>query len=171
MNETITYTVEEITWAEIYPIWADKLWPGRPIIKPHTPMINATDKDNKINRYADDNFAYYSGVFFGIKDPRNGKVVACNSGHQCSNTLFRSRGLYVFPRYTGHGFAQAVLATTINFARKKGFEKIWSYPRAKTIRTYEAVGFICDEPHEHEAYTKDDGTLVERDNAYAELIL
>ena len=49
-SETRELVLKEIEWGEIYPIWADKLWPGRPIIKPHTPMINATDKDNKINR-------------------------------------------------------------------------------------------------------------------------
>ena len=129
MNEIITYTVEEITWEQIYPIWANKLWPGRVKIKPYTPMINATEYDMTIHKRAADNWMYYNGVFFGIKDPQTGKVIAVNSGHQCSNTLFRSRGLYVFPKYTGHGFAQALLAKTINFAREKGFEKIWKASR------------------------------------------
>jgi GNAT superfamily N-acetyltransferase len=170
-SDTRELVLKEIEWGEIYPIWASKLWPGRPKIKSYTPMINATDIDKKIHRYANDNFAYYSGVFFGIKDLQNGKVVACNSGHQCSNTLFRSRGLYVFPKYTGKGLAQLLLQHTINFARKKGFKKIWSYPRDKAIPTYKAVGYTVGETHEHEAYTKEDGSVLVRPNAYAELIL
>lgn len=164
------WKVEQIEWHEIYPFWSEHLWPGRPNIKPYTPMINATDLDLDIHRKANANFAFYSGVFFGVRTIE-GDIVGVNSGHQCSNTLFRSRGLYVRPEATGRGIAQALLTHTIEFARENGFEKIWSYPRAKSMRTYEAVGFKCDEVAEHEAYEKEDGTMVYRDNAYAEMIL
>ena len=46
--------VEEITWEEIYPIWSNYLWPGRPNIKPYTPMINATELDLTIHKRAAD---------------------------------------------------------------------------------------------------------------------
>ena len=164
------WKVEQIEWHEIYPFWSDRLWPGRPNIKPYTPMINATDLDPDIHRKANANFAFYSGVFFGVRTIE-GKIIGVNSGHQCSNTLFRSRGLYVHPDATGRGIAQALLQHTVDFARENGFKKIWSYPRARAVRTYEAVGYTCDEPAEHEAYKKEDGTMVHRDNAYAELIL
>ena len=162
--------VEEITWEEIYPIWSNYLWPGRPNIKPYTPMINATELDLTIHKRAADKWMYYHGIFFGIRD-NAGKIIGVNSGHQCSNILFRSRVLYVTPEHTGKGLAQALLKHTIEFAREKEFKKIWSYPRARTIKTYSAVGYICDNPAEHESYEKEDGTIVYRDNAYAELIL
>ena len=164
------WKVEEIEWHEIYPFWSQFLWPGRPQIKPYTPMLNATDKDMNIHKLAGSNFAFYAGVFFGVKTVE-GDIVGVNSGHQCSNTLFRSRGLYVRPEVTGRGIAQALLTHTIEFARENGFKKIWSYPREKAIPTYKAVGYDCGKAEIHEAYEKEDGTIVKRDNAYAELIL
>ena len=114
--------VEEITWEEIYPIWSNYLWPGRPNIKPYTPMINATELDLTIHKRAADKWMYYHGVFFGIRD-NAGKIIGVNSGHQCSNILFRSRGLYVTPEHTGKGLAQALLKHTIEYARKKNLKK------------------------------------------------
>jgi len=164
------WNVEEITWGEIHPFWALYLWPGRQMIKPWTPMINTTEYDFSITKKAEANFGFYPGVFFGVRTVE-GDIVGVNSGHACSSTLFRSRGLYVRPEVTGRGIAQALLIHTADFARKNGFKKIWSYPRARTIRTYEAAGYTCDKPKEHEAYKKEDGTMVYRDNAYAEMIL
>jgi len=171
LKKHITWQIEEITYEEIYPIWADKLWPGRPRIKPWSAMINATEYSMQIKRYAESNFGLYGGKFFGIKTTDTGQVIAINSGHQCSKTLFRSRGLFVYPEFTRRGMAQSLLAHTALFAQENGFEKIWSYPHEKAMKIYETVGYTCGEPHEHQSYKNQDRVDVFRVNAYAELQL
>jgi len=168
---TNDYELEQIDWPTIHVIWADRLWPGRPQIRPYTPMINATEYDMDIHKRVADNWMYYSGVFWGVRYLPHNKIIGVNSGHQCSNTLFRSRGLYVFKEHTRRGVAQCLLKAAIDFAREKDFEKIWSYPRDKAIPTYEAVGYEVGKPHEHEGYQLANGEYVYRWNAYAELKL
>jgi N-acetylglutamate synthase-like GNAT family acetyltransferase len=168
----ITWKVEEITWPEIFPIWQNLLWPERPHFDKYTTMINNKDIDMDIRRKAQANFALYNGVFFGVKTTDTGKVVACNSGHQCSNTLFRSRGLYVYPEFTGRGMAHSLLAYTAKFAQDNGFEKIWSLPTEKALPIYNQVGYETMSPVEDwESYKKADGEMVMRRNAYAEMQL
>ena len=168
----ITWKVEEITWAEIFPLWHNELWPERPKIRSYTTMINNEDIDMDIQRKAQGNFGLYNGVFFGIKTTDTGKVVACNSGHQCSKTLFRSRGLYVYPEFTGRGMAHSLLAYTAKFAQDNGFEKIWSLPTEKALPIYNQVGYETMGPVEDwESYEKADGEIVMRRNAYAEMQL
>lgn len=174
LKKHIAWEVQEITWPEIYPIWHQLLWPERvhPPIKSYTPMMNNKDIDMNIHRLAGDRWQFYNGVFFGIKTTDTGKVVACNSGHQCSKTLFRSRGLYVYPEFTRRGMAQSLLAHTALFAQDNGFEKIWSLPTEKAIPTYESVGYeIMSEVEDWPAYKNEDGVQTIRRNAYAEMQL
>jgi len=168
----ITWKVEQVTWEEIFPIWQNELWPERPWIRSFTTMINNEDHDMSIKRKAEGNFGFYNGVFFGVKTTDTGKVVACNSGHQCSKTLFRSRGLYVYPEFTGRGMAHSLLAYTAKFAQDNGFEKIWSLPTEKALPIYNQVGYETMSPVEDwESYKKADGETVMRRNAYAEMQL
>jgi GNAT superfamily N-acetyltransferase len=165
------YVLERIDWTTIYKVWSERLWPNRPNIRPYTPMINATEYDMNIHKRAKDNWMYHNGVFWGIRYLPQNKIIGVNSGHQCNNKLFRSRGLFVYKDHTRKGLAQILLQATIDFAREKDFEKIWSYPRDKAIPTYKAVGYEVGKPHEHEAYITADGVQLYRWNAYAELML
>ena len=168
----ITWKVEQVTWAEIFPLWHNELWPERPKIRSYTTMINNEDIDMSIKTKAQGNFGFYPGVFFGIKTTDTGQVIACNSGHQCSNTLFRSRGLFVYPEFTGRGMAHSLLAYTAKFAQDNGFEKIWSLPTEKALPIYNQVGYETMSPVEDwESYKKADGEMVMRRNAYAEMQL
>lgn len=161
--------LKEITFEEIYPMW-EKLWPGRDRIKPITSMINNREYDMSIYDKAEDSEGYYSGVFFGVFTDDTNELVAVNSGHQTSDTRFRSRGLYVKPGYGGNGLGQLLLQTTVDFAKLKGFEVIWSLPRSTAFKTYEAVGFICSVGEEEHSYTAS-GTEVRLLNHYAEMKL
>lgn len=168
----ITWKVEEITWPEIFPIWQNLLWPERPHFDKYTTMINNKDIDMDIRRKAQANFALYNGVFFGIKTTDKGQVIACNSGHQCSRTLFRSRGLYVYPEFTGRGIAHSLLAYTAKFAQDNGFEKIWSLPTEKALPIYNQVGYETMSPVEDwPAYKNAAGEQIIRRNAYVEMQL
>lgn len=168
----ITWKVEEITWPEIFPIWQNLLWPERPHFDKYTTMINNKDIDMDIRRKAQANFALYNGVFFGIKTTDKGQVIACNSGHQCSRTLFRSRGLYVYPEFTGRGIAHSLLAYTAKFAQDNGFEKIWSLPTEKALPIYNQVGYETMSPVEDwPAYKNAAGEQTIRRNAYVEMQL
>lgn len=175
LDKHITWEIEEITWDEIFPIWQNLLWPDRvtPNIKCYTPMINNVDVDMNIHRMAKAHFGYYNGIFFGIKtSDAKRKVVACNSAHQCSRTLWRSRGLYVYPEFAGRGIAHSLLAYTAKFARDNGGEMIWSLPTEKALPIYNQVGYETMSPVEDwPAYKNAAGEQTIRRNAYVEMQL
>ena len=141
--------LREITFEEIYPIW-ERLWPGRDKIKPVTTMIDHRNYDMDIYDKADNKEGLYAGVFWGIFTDDTNELVAVNSGHQTSDTHFRSRGLYVKPGYAGKGLAQVLLTQTINCARENNFSVCWSIPRKTAYKTYRSAGFTIHEEEEYE---------------------
>jgi GNAT superfamily N-acetyltransferase len=125
--------LKTLSWSEIYPIWADNLWPTRASsIDPASAMclINGYDIANMQS----------TPTFFGYIITNN--IVGVNSGHACPNqNNYRSRGLWVDPNYRGQGIAQQLLTATIKQGQQEGYTQIWSYPRRSSWPTYQAVGF------------------------------
>jgi len=133
--------IKNISWDEILEIWERYLWPDRKSkIKPAVGMkFNGTWE-----RYVGEN----DPTFFGAYE--NGILVGVNSGHKAERVgnkqYYRSRGLYVFPKYRGKGIAQALLQKTIEQAEFENCDLIWSIPRVKALPTYLKVGFKIDRP-------------------------
>lgn len=125
--------IEIIEWQDILPIWRDELWPDRksPIEPVSAMCLGGT--------YDMDNMSMPPTFFGFIKEDR---IVAVNSGHSCPRSnSYRSRGLWVDPKFRGQGIAQALLRAAIEQGYKEGRNLIWSYPRKSSWATYAAVGF------------------------------
>lgn len=165
--------ISEITFEEVFPLW-EKLWPGRDSIKPSTPMLDWEKTDNILYQYAAEGKEHYAPVFFGVHatHPETNRqvLIAVNSGHQTSPTRYRSRGLYVMPKFCRRGLAQALLTHTINYARERGFETVWSLPREVALKTYESVGFET-KVGDIVAGWESSGVMQHERNCYAEINL
>ena len=156
--------LREITFEEAFPLWC-MLWPGRDDIKPMSSMI---DNDLNIDMTI---YEKYSPTFFGAFTDDTNELVGVNSCHPTSDTRMRSRGLYVKFGYGGKGIGQMLLHTTINFAKEKDFEILWTCPRKGAEKTYMSVGFeLIGDPVTNESYLSS-GVMQQSTNYYAELKL
>jgi GNAT superfamily N-acetyltransferase len=125
--------IEIIQWSDILPIWQQELWPERKSpIQPVSAMC--------LGRTYDMNNMLTTPTFFGFV--KNDRILGVNSGHSCpGSNSYRSRGLWVNPRYRGQGIGQSLLQAAIEQGRKEGRTTVWSYPRKSSWPTYAAVGF------------------------------
>ena len=125
------------SFEEIYPIWHDKLWPGRiSKIEPMSSLCwrlpNKIVKDSSI-------FESYSPIFWTVKDNR--KIIGINSGFRTSDKVYRSRGLYVDPTYHNQEISQILLRQTILQGKKEECHWIWSMSQKSALPAYQKVGF------------------------------
>ena len=124
------------SFEEIYPIWHDKLWPGRiskikPISILYWQMPNKIIKDSLIKKY--------SSTFWVVKD--NKKIIGVNSGFRTDKKVYRSRGLYVDSAYRRQGISQILLRQAILQGKKEECHWIWSMSRKSALPAYQKVGF------------------------------
>lgn len=124
--------ISEIEYEDILPIWQYFLWPKRtsPIEK-HSAML-FTNTYDLIN-------LNFKPTFLGYKI--NNTIVGVNSGHMCKGNNYRSRGLYVFPRFRNIGIGTELLLNTIERGLEEGADFVWSYPKKEGWSTYESAGF------------------------------
>ena len=130
--------IKEITWKQIYSVWANHLWPTRSSpIDTHSAMcfLKGHDMANKKT-----NVTFY-GYFI------NDQIAGVNSGHGCSPIEnypknYRSRGLFVFEKFRGQGIGLKLLEITAEKAKLEGYEMIWSYPRNTSFPTYSKAGYV-----------------------------
>lgn len=124
--------IKSLFWEEILPIWQTQLWPNRiSAIEPNSAMVYKSGYDMYNMNTIPTFFGYY------VDD----KLVGVNSGHGCSNKMYRSRGLWVLPEHRGKGIGQQLLTETINQAKHEGSDMIWSFPKRTSWKTYNSVGF------------------------------
>lgn len=124
--------ISKITFKELFHIWSESLWPERQsFIEPTSAMLF-------LGGYDLENMSY-SPTFFAYKI--NDIVAGVNSGHMCKDNNYRSRGLFVFPKYRNAGIGTELLLSTIEQGLNEGAEFVWSYPRKDSWKTYEAAGF------------------------------
>lgn len=126
-------TIKTVTFEEILPVWENHLWPGRTSpIKPISAMKFLGDYDLSCKLSTPTFFAY---IIYGA-------IAGVNSGHKCpGDNSFRSRGLYVFPGYRGHGIGRQLLLATIAQAKNENCDFVWSYPKKSSWTTYKSAGF------------------------------
>ena len=124
--------IKTVEYEQILNIWELYLWPERTSkIESHSAMLiyGAIDIHN---------FEYPATYFVYTVDDI---IAGCNSGHMCNDNSYRSRGLYVFPRYRNQGIGSRLLNATILQGQKENADFVWSYPKKKSWSTYENVGF------------------------------
>lgn len=124
--------IVKITWEEILEIWSKHLWPDRSSVIESNSAMNYLGGIDMANMR-------FTPTFFGFIC--NGALVGVNSGHNCSNGYYRSRGLWVSPGYRGWGIGRELLLATVEQAEIESSTAIWSYPRKSSWTTYKAAGF------------------------------
>lgn len=130
----MTVSVRPISFDEICGVWRDHLWPSRTSpIEPTSSIVY----DFYPYEY-DPTYAAAVPDFFGLFV--GDELAGVNSGHQ-TDYSYRSRGLFVFPKWRGRGYGVTLLSATIDAAVSKNSDFIWSMPRESSIKTYEAAGF------------------------------
>ena len=125
---------EILKWSDVKPIWDNHLWPGRDS-QPVTSMkyLGGYDMDYKKQ----------TARFIGFVDDDGLQVVAVNSYVPTLTTgkEWRSRGLWVHPKYRGLGYARDILQYMIDDVQKAGGKMIWTMPRRGAMEAYYSVGF------------------------------
>lgn len=125
--------IQEITFDEIKLVWSQYLWPNRKSeIEPINSMMFMGGYDMELLKK-------YEPTFWGyfIDDT----LAGVNSGFRTSDYSYRSRGLYVKPKYRRIGIGQDLLDKTILQGINEGCSVIWSIPRQDAYSTYHSVGF------------------------------
>lgn len=128
--------IKVMTWDEIHYIWSNHLWQGRSDIRPMSSMTYSGNYDISV-------YSKYTPVFLAYLV--NGEVAGVNSGHRVSDIEYRSRGLYVFPKYRGMGIGIELLRALIPYATEDGCHYIWSLPKVSAINTYRSAGFVISD--------------------------
>lgn len=125
--------IKNIDFETIKSIWSEYLWVNRASdIKPMSSMTYHDTYDMTI-------YDKYTPTFFGAFDLNN--LVGVNSGHRTSTDYYRSRGLYVNPKYRKQGISTLLLNATLEQGKNENCDFCWSLPRLSSIRAYKKVGF------------------------------
>ena len=126
-------SLEEIKFNEILPYWRDRLWPDRiSPIEPASSMLYLGGYDITIKYFN-------QPTFFAIKV--DGLIVGVNSGHQTSDTDYRSRGIWVDPDFKMFGNGRRLIDAAEVEARRLGCNILWSCPRQSALSFYLRCGF------------------------------
>lgn len=131
--------IETISFDEIYHIWRNDLWPERiSEITPSSAMcyMGGYDVENMKN----------NPIFIAYK--KREEIRGVNSLHLCIDGSYRSRGLFVYPKFRGEGIGIKLLIETINLAKEHNATFVWSYPKQASWKTYQHAGFSLSSPWE-----------------------
>ena len=127
------FSIKQITFDDVYPIWRDKLWPNRQdAIRPVSSMLLGGGFDMDI-------YHLYVPIFLGLF--YQGQVIGVLSGHGTGSDDFRIRGLYVEPEFRNQGGAHLLMEGLRIEAEKQRFARMWSYPKLSALPVYEKFGF------------------------------
>mgnify|MGYP001325352871 CR=1 FL=1 len=113
-------------------VWKQDLWSyGNSADKKYSKM--------KIKEQFDKTIAEKTIFYWAYK--LDDKIVGINSGYKSCDNYYRSRGLWVDPKFRGAGFAKSLLDVVIGESIFWGCKYIWSYPREESLSVYESMGF------------------------------
>ena len=123
-----------VEFEDILPIWQNKLWPNRKSpIKPMSSMQYQGGFDMSV-------YDNYEPTFFAVYNVVN-EIIGVNSGHRTTEDLYRSRGIWVDPRYRKLGVSGVLFCELHGQAMQEGCTAIWSIPRKDALPAYEKYGF------------------------------
>lgn len=128
------YRTDTITFEEIKKIWREKLWSNRQSpIQPMSSMQYMGGYDMSI-------YDKYEPTFFAVFNVV-GDIIGVNSGHRTSDRLYRSRGIWVDPKYRKKGISGILFCELHGQAMQENCEILWSIPRKSALPAYEKCGF------------------------------
>lgn len=129
--------IQEISFDQICQIWQEQLWPNRiSPIETHSAMTWPFEENNQ--EY-DMSIFEYTPTFFGVFNDQ--KLIGVNSGHKTQDTVYRSRGIWVEPKYRKANVSQLLFKATESKAIDEGCDMIWSIPRKSALPAYVKFGF------------------------------
>jgi len=129
--------LRKVDWDTIHFQWKFNLWPGRYNIKEMSSMVY-----NQTETYDMNIYEKYKPTFWAVYDTEGtGAVVGVNSGFRTTDTLYRSRGIYVNPDYRKRGIALMLFDGLEAQAIEEGCTEMWSYPREGSHYAYLKFGF------------------------------
>ena len=141
--------LRDITFEEVLPMWQEHLWPNKKSINkinlwkknpsgyPYNYGLHKPWSFNKL--IIDSAIKNSTPYFYGIYE--DNQLVAVNSGYMTDEDSFRSRGLFVLPKYRNKGYAKKLLEKTMLTGYMSGCTICWSVPRKESLKCYESLGF------------------------------
>lgn len=137
------WTIQEITYHEVLPIWQMQLWPGRE--SPIEP-VSAIDEFGNI----DPELMHTKPNFLGCYNSSGG-LVGVVSGFPTSTQAFRSRGLWVEETHRKLGIGAALIKHIQTTALGLGYQYLWTMARHSSLAFYQKVDFVpTRELHQYE---------------------
>ena len=123
--------LKNLNWEQVKPIWDTKLWPGRDS-EPVTSMkyLGGYDMGLKVA------IPQFIGIVTGDH------ILAVNSFVPVSDTEWRSRGLWVEPKFRGQGHAKKLLEYMLMCIKNRNASMVWTMPRREALPVYQSAGFI-----------------------------
>lgn len=148
-----------ITFNEIYPIWSEKVWPGRQSrIEKMSTLRFLGGHDMEILRIYQPTFIGFKGGVVQDRSttshsareiisttpggPAQHEIHGVTSGHRTASGLYRARTLYVSPEQRRKGVGTTLLRTAENVAALEGCTGIWAIPRLNMVSFYEKHGYV-----------------------------
>jgi len=144
--------LEECRFEDVLPIWQASLWPGRlSKIESNSAMKWLGGIDLELMkapasfwrvRLKKENLdvGVLSGHFGGLIDIENhGTGRLAETVRQVRS--YRTRGLYVEPKFRAHGASKILMAAALEQAKRETCEVAWTFPRQSTMPVYEKLGF------------------------------
>ena len=124
--------IYRIDFETIQKVWRENLW------------IEGDSADKRYNRIKingkfDQDMAEKTIMYWAYK--LDDEIVGVNSGYKSCENYYRSRGLWVTPRFRGAGFAKSLLDVVIGESIFWNCKYVWSYPREESLGVYESMGF------------------------------
>lgn len=134
ITSKVRYKTSQVEFKDIKDIWSEKLWPNRSsTIKSMSSTMYKGGYDMQI-------YEKYLPTFFAVYN-NAGDIIGVNSGHRTTDSLYRSRGIWVDPAYRNQGVAGILFCETFGQAMQERCEAVWSAPRKDALPAYEKVGF------------------------------
>ena len=124
--------IYRVDFETIQKVWRKNLW------------VEGDSADKRYNRIKidgkfDQNMAEKTVMYWAYR--LDDEIVGVNSGYKSCENYYRSRGLWVTPRFRGAGFAKSLLDVAIGESIFWNCKYIWSYPREESLGVYESMGF------------------------------
>tara|TARA_Y100000816_G_C26048172_1_gene549380 strand:+ start:658 stop:1098 length:441 start_codon:yes stop_codon:yes gene_type:complete len=124
--------IYRVDFETIQKVWRKNLW------------VEGDSADKRYNRIKidgkfDQDMAEKTVMYWAYR--LDDEIVGVNSGYKSCENYYRSRGLWVTPRFRGAGFAKSLLDVAIGESIFWNCKYIWSYPREESLGVYESMGF------------------------------
>ncbi|MCB0362188.1 MAG: GNAT family N-acetyltransferase [Bdellovibrionales bacterium] len=129
--------LREISFAQILPVWSQRLWPGRKSEIEPASIIDHT------GRLSLDLRALNPIFFWGAFDSgdTSGGPLGVISGFPTSGQHFRCRGLWVDPLMRDLGIGSSLVQKSEEAAQSLNRSVLWTMPRLSALPFYLKYGF------------------------------